>query len=167
MSPHHTRFLILEQGIGSALFNLALNAGIAWVMFRHLTAVPFWGQESIAGDTLGTCFFLPFFTALIVTPLVRRRIRRGRLAALGWTRESHRWLTWLPAGTLQRAAVLGAWSLVLVGPLTLLALALASVGELALAPFIAFKAVFAAALALLVTPVISIWALAVPAASPA
>jgi hypothetical protein len=163
MTPHHTRFLILEQGIGSALFNLALNAGIAWGMFRHLAVVPFWGRESIAGDTLGTCFFLPFFTALIVTPLVRMRIRSGRLAALGWTRESHPWLAWLPAGTLKRAAVLGAWSLVVIGPLTLLALLLASVGEMGLAPFIAFKAVFAAALALLVTPVISLWALAAPA----
>jgi len=38
-----------------------------------------------------------------------------------------------------------------------------SVSQLAFGPFVAFKAVFAALLALLVTPVISIWALAEPA----
>jgi len=163
MSPHHTRFLILEQGAGSAIFNLLLNAGIAWLMFRQHDSVPFWGRESIAGDTLGTCFFLPLFTALIVTPLVRRRIRAGTIEPLHWTRASHAWLGWLPAGTFKRGAVLGLACLAVVGPLTLLLLARASVDALALVPFITFKALFAALLALVVTPVISIWALAVPA----
>jgi hypothetical protein len=162
MTPHHTRFLILEQGIGSALFNLLLNAAIAWALFRHLEVVPLWGQESIAGDTLGTCFFLPFFTALIVTPMVRRRIRRGALPELAWNRTSHPWLGWLPPGTLKRAAVLGGWTLIALGPLTLAILMIAAVNELRLAPFIAFKAGFAALLALLVTPVISLWALVLP-----
>lgn len=163
MGPHHRRFLILEQGIGSALFNLVLNGVIAWALFRHLAVVPLWGRESIAGDTLGTCFFLPFFTALIVTPLVRRRVRSGGIDGLGWTRESHPRLGWLPAGTLRRALALGGLSLAVVGPLTLLGLHGLSVGELAFARFLAFKAVFAAVLALLVTPVISLWALAEPA----
>lgn len=163
MNPHHRRFLVLEQGIGSAVFNLLLNGVIAWALFRHLATVPLWGAESIAGDTLGTCFFLPFFTALIVTPLVRRRVRRGRIDALGWTRESHGLLGWLPAGTFRRALVLGAATLAVVGPSTLLALQVLAVDRLDFASFVAFKAAFAGVLALLVTPVISLWALAEPA----
>ena len=50
-----------------------------------------------------------------------------------------------------------------VGPLTMLALHGLSVGELAFGRFVAFKAAFAGLLALVVTPVISIWALAEPA----
>ncbi|MBX3025096.1 hypothetical protein KF840_09320 [bacterium] len=163
VEPHHRRFLILEQGIGSAVFNLLLNAVIAWALFHHLEAVPLWGQESIAGDTLGTCFFLPFFTALTVTPLVRRRIAKGGLAALDWTRESHALLTWLPAGTFRRALAIGALSLLVVGPLAVLSLHGLAVAALAFPSFVAFKAVFAALLGMLVTPVISIWALAEPA----
>jgi len=159
MTKHHARFLLLEQGLGSAVFNLLLNAGIAWVMFRHLAVVPMWGQESIGGDTLGTCFFLPFCTGLIVTALVQRRIRAGKLAPLEWTRTSHPWLNWLPPGTTKRSALLGLGTLLVVGPLSILALWSASVSELPLHHFVAFKALFAAALALLVTPIISLWAL--------
>jgi hypothetical protein len=159
MTRHHTRLLLLEQGLGSAVFNLLLNAGIAYVMFRHLAVVPMWGQESIGGDTLGTCFFLPFFTGLIVTALVQRRIRAGTLEPLDWSRTSHPWLNWLPPGTVKRAAVLGLGTLLVVGPLSVLALWWASIGMLPLPHFILFKALFAAGLALLVTPIISVWAL--------
>lgn len=163
MSPGHMRFLLLEQGIGSALFNFALNGAIAWLLFRSLERVPMWGQQGIAGDTIATCFFLPFFTALIVTPLVRRRVRGGGLAALAWTRETHRPLGWLPSGTAKRGLVLGAACALLLGPLSVWALGRFGVAELAFWPFVGFKASFAAALALLVTPVIALWAITAPA----
>jgi hypothetical protein len=162
VESHHRRFLILEQGIGSAIFNILLNAAIAWVMFRRYELVPLWGQESIAGDTLGTCFFLPFFTALIVTPLVRRRIAKGRIEPLAWTRESHPFLNWLPAGTFRRALMLGFLTLALAGPVVMAALYGLEIAALPFGTFIAFKALFAGVLALVVTPVISIWALAEP-----
>jgi hypothetical protein len=162
VGPRHRRFLLVEQGVGSALFNIVLNTGIAWALFRHLDVVPLWGRESIGGDTLATCFFLPFFTALIVTPLVRRRVRRGGIDALPWTRASHPVLAWLPAGTLHRALALGGACLAAVGPLAVLALHGLSIGPLDVGPFIALKAGFAGLLALLVTPVISLWALAEP-----
>ena len=80
------------------MFNFLLNGAIAWLLFRSLERVPLWGQQSIAGDTIGTCFFLPFFTALIVTPLVRRRVRAGSVAPLGVDARDHPPLGWLPAG---------------------------------------------------------------------
>jgi len=159
MSPEHRRFLVLEQGVGSAVFNFVLNGVIAWLLFRSLERVPLWGQQSIAGDTIGTCFFLPFFTALIVTPLVRRRIRAGSVAPLGWTRETHPSLGWLPSGTTKRALVLGVICVLAVAPLSVWALGRLGVDELGFWHFVGFKATFAAALALLVTPVISIWAM--------
>jgi len=159
MSRQHLRFLLLEQGVGAAVFNFFLNGAIAWLLFRQLTHVPLWGQQSIAGDTLGTCFFLPFFTTLIVTPLVRRRMRGDELATLGWTRETHPPLGWLPRGTARRGIVLGLLCVLVVGTVSVWALS-RHVVELAFWPFIGFKATFAAGLALLVTPVISLWAMA-------
>src|SRR5262250_3302173 len=159
MSRHHLRFLLLEQGVGSAVFNFLLNGAIAWLLFRSLERVPLWGQQSIAGDTIGTCFFLPFFTALIVTPLVRRRVQAGSIAALEWSRETHPILGWLPEGTGKRAVVLGAICALVVGPLSVWALSRLDVAELRFWPFIGFKAAFAAVLALVVTPVISVWAM--------
>jgi hypothetical protein len=156
----HRQFLVAEQCIGAALFNLALNAAIAWGMYRHLEVVPLWGQESIAGDTIGTCFFLPFFTALIVTRLAAGRVRDGKLPAVERSRESYPGLGRLPTGTLGRAVALGLSCAVVFGPAALLTLWALEVGSLPFWPFVSFKAAFAAVLAALVTPAIALAAIA-------
>jgi hypothetical protein len=160
MSPSHRRYLLLEQGIGAALFNFVLNGAIAWLMFRTLEEVPLWGRQSIAGDTIGTSLLLPLITCLVVTPLARRQVEAGRLAPLSWTRVSHAALGWLPRATLGRAVVLGLVCMAVLAPPTLLVLGLLHVTHLGTWQFIAFKASFAAGEALLVTPVIARWAIA-------
>lgn len=160
MLPAHRRYLVAEQCIGSALFNFLINAAIAWGLFRHLETVPLWGQESIAGDTFGTCFFLPFFTGLIVTRLARGRIQAGKLPALGRTRQSYPTLARLPDGTLRRSALLGLLCVLLFAPPAILVLHALDVQSLPFWPFVTLKASFAAALAALVTPTIALAALA-------
>jgi hypothetical protein len=160
LAAEHRRFLLVEQGIGAAVFNLLLNGAIAWLMVRSLRTVPTWGTElSIVGDTIGTAFLLPFFTCLTVTRLARGRVERGRLPALAWRRSSHAVLGRLPSGTLPRALMLGLACAVALGPVAVWTLALLEVREMGAWPFVVFKAAFAAALAALVTPVIALGAL--------
>jgi len=160
MSSPQLRYLLVEQGVGSAVFNFVLNAAIAWGLFRHLSVVPLWGQQSIAGDTIGTTIMLPLLTCLIVTRVARGHLRRERVAALGWSRRSHPWLRALPAGTWWRAVVLALITSALVAAPTLWALAALGIADLGLWPFVAFKASFAAALAAVVTPLVALWAIA-------
>ena len=82
MSPAQRRYLVVEQGVGAAVFNFVLNAVIAWLMFRRQDVVPLWGQQSIAGDTIGTSLLLPLITCLVVTRLARGHVslRRRRRA---------------------------------------------------------------------------------------
>ncbi len=166
MTRAHRRYLLLEQGLGAAVFNFVLNAGIAWLMFRGQEEVPFWGQQSIAGDTIGTSLILPLLTCLCVTPMARRRVVGGRLAPLGWTPRSHPFLGWLPRATLRRGLALGAAGVVLLAPVTLLALHAFDVDAMSLGAFVVFKAAFAAAAALVVTPLIALWAIAEAPAQP-
>jgi hypothetical protein len=160
MSPAQRRYLLVEQGIGAAVFNFVLNAAIAWLMFRGQDRVPLWGQQSIAADTIGTCLILPLMTTLIVTPLAHGRLRTGRLVPLGWSRTSHRFLGWLPEKTFARALVLGLVFMAAISPLVLLVLARLHVADLGLTEFVLFKAGFAAAAAAVVTPLVSLWAIA-------
>jgi hypothetical protein len=122
VESHHRRFLLLEQGIGSAIFNVLLNGAIAWALFRHLDVIPLWGQESIVGDTLGTTFFLPFFTTLIVTPLVRRRVKRGSDLPAQVDARLALGARLATAGNLPARLTLGFVTLIVVGPLAVLAL---------------------------------------------
>ncbi|TMA62975.1 MAG: hypothetical protein E6J68_12805 [Deltaproteobacteria bacterium] len=153
MPPAVRRYLLLEQGVGAAVFNFVLNAAIAGAMFRSVDVVPLWGQQSIMGDTIGTCFLLPLLTCLIATRLVRGHLRAGKVASLGWTRASHPVLGWLPQTTARRG-------IALLAPLAFVALGLLGVAGLPFWRFVLFKAAFAALAAALVTPLVALWAIA-------
>lgn len=157
MSPVHKRFLLLEEGLGSVVVNLLLNGLIAFLMFRGAARVPLWGQQSIAGDTVGTTFFLPLFTCLIVTPLARKQIKAGRFAPIPGAPLG---LQWMPASTFWRGAVLGVITALMVAPAALATLMVLGVHEQSFWGFVAFKAMFAAALGAPVTPLIALWAIA-------
>jgi hypothetical protein len=158
MSPRQRRYLLLDQGIGAGIVNLLLNAAIAWLLFRGMEAVPMWGQQSIAGDTIGTAFVLPFLSTLIASAVVRSQVRAGYVSAVALSASSA--LQRLPRGLAKRGAVLGLIGVVLTGIPTALALDATGTAEMGFSEFIIFKAVFAALLGALVTPVIARAALA-------
>jgi len=157
VSPEQRRYLVLEQGIGAGVFNVALNAGIAWAMFRGLETVPLWGQQSIAGDTIGTAFMLPFLTTLIASRVVRGHVRRGRVAAMSWADGAARFV---PRRLSRRGALLGIVCLVAVALPAAAALGALGVDRMSFGAFITFKALFAGVLATAVTPLVARAALA-------
>ena len=174
MSPTHGRYLLLEQGVGAGVVNFGINAAIAWSMFRGAESVPLWGQQSIMGDTIGTCVMLPLLTSLIVTKVARGQMRAGRMPPLGWSRATHPVLRWLPRRTVVRGLVLGALCAVAFAPLAYLYLRAQEVDGMGFGRFVIWKATFAAVLGALVTPVIALWAIGEapeamppPAAAPA
>jgi len=163
MATTHRRYLLLDQGIGAGIVNLLLNAAIAWLLFRGMEVVPLWGQQSIAGDTIGTAFVLPFLSTLIASAVVRSQVRAGYVSAVALSASSA--LRRLPQSLPGRGAVLGLVGVVLTGLPMAVALDVAGVAEMAFREFIVFKAVFAAVLGALVTPLIARAALADATAS--
>src|SRR5262245_58855388 len=144
LAAPHRRLLVVDNGIISAVFNFLLNGAIAWALFRTVTHVPLWGQQSIAGDTLITAFLLPFLTCLIVSRLVAKQVTAGHLPPLrGADLPLARGSRWSP---LARATLLGVAGVALAFPLVA-ALHASGFGGFDLWPFIGFKATFAALLA--------------------
>ena len=157
LSPEHRSFLIVHQGVVPTLFNLVLNGVIAWLLFRSAASVPLWGESGMGIDLLATAFLLPFLTCVIVSRLIGRQVRSGKLTPLpieqipraGWSHRS----------VLARGAVLGAGGLLLgAGPLVV-ALTLGEARPFEVGAFIGFKAVWAALLAAVATPLVGWWAL--------
>ena len=155
----HRSYLLLEQGIGSVVINLVLNAGIAWLLFRGLAVVPLWGDQSIAGDTIATTLILPFLTCLIVTRLAHGEVRKGRFDAPAWRRGSHAVLGRLPGKTLARAVVIAVASVIIFVPPALAAFSILGITELPFRTFLIFKSIYAGILGGLVAPVIALSAL--------
>ena len=76
LTADHRR-LVLGQALGGAVINFFLNGGIAWLTFPPVDALPLWARGNcVAGDTIGTSFFLPLITCIILT-LVTRKVLRG------------------------------------------------------------------------------------------
>jgi hypothetical protein len=153
-------FIVNEQTIVPAVFNLALNAGLGWVVFKKFESVPLWGDPSIAGDIVGTLFFLPFLTCLIVTPLVKRAARAGKVEWLSIAPGEHPVLRLFPRSVWLRALLVGLASVVLFGVPLLGLLALLGVEGWSVSTMVSAKGIYAALIAALVTPYLALYALA-------
>jgi hypothetical protein len=158
LSERHRRFLLIEQGAVPTVFNFALNGAIAWALFRSAAAVPLWGESSVGVDLLATAFLLPFLTCLIVSAIVARHVRDGKVPPLPEAQLPH--TGWFERSSLQRGLALGAAGVVFGAMPLVWVLHLAEAQPLAVSAFVTFKAVWAALLALVVTPVVGWWALA-------
>jgi hypothetical protein len=158
LSDRHRRFLLIEQGAIPTIFNLVLNGGIAWALFRSTATVPLWGRSSIGVDLLATAFLLPFLTCIIVSALVGRDVRSGKVPPLPFGQLPHS--RWFQRSSSLRGLLLGAAGVLFGAAPIVWALSLGQAQPFSVPSFVAFKAVWAAMLALMVTPVVGWWALA-------
>jgi hypothetical protein len=75
------RFYILGQnGVGAALFNALLNAGIGWGITAGLAEFPVWKAPGVAFDFVLTAFGITFGTCLVLPLSVTRDAARGRIS---------------------------------------------------------------------------------------
>jgi len=158
LTAEQRRFLWLHEALVPFAINVVLNGAIGWAMFRGASEVPLWGASSVGGDTLGTSFFLPLITCLIVTPLVRAQVKQGHTPPFegvlaGWLRPLQR-----PLAT--RAIALGLACIPLAGGAAIALLTALDVETLTFGSFLAWKSLYSGVLAIFVTPVIALLALA-------
>ena|SRR5215468_1898316 len=158
LSDRHRRFLLIEQGAIPTVFNLLLNGFIAWALFRSSTAVPLWGDSSVGVDLLATAFLLPFLTCVIVSSLVTRHVRSGKVPPLALDQLPHS--QWFQRSSSMRGLFLGGAGVLFGAAPIVWALSLGQAQPFPVPSFVLFKAVWAALLALMVTPLVGWWALA-------
>jgi hypothetical protein len=157
VSGPHARYLWFQAIVG-AVINFVLNGAIGWVLFVNKPPQPLWARgPSIASDTLGTSFFLPFITCLILTSVVRRDVAKGRVPALdvGQSPLAER----APKNRVSRGALIGVICLLTLGPVVVLGLGAAGFERMTAWQFIVFKASYSLVLAAIVSPVIALVAL--------
>jgi hypothetical protein len=161
LDPQHRRWILINALLITAFVNLAINGLIAWFSIRSQHAVPIWGlpgpgKTNVMTDSLGTLFFLPFFTCATCTTAVWAQVRGGRLPRLEALAVPRR----LAHGRLRRGAVLGAITAALLSPIVIAVLAVAQLGSMSPTEFVVYKMVLGVALGAAVTPVIAVLALA-------
>jgi hypothetical protein len=107
---------------------------------------------------IATGFLLPFLTCVIASALISRRVRSGKMPPLTADELPHS--RWYARPSWVRGMLLGLGGLLFGSAPVVVALTLTETQAFPAYEFVGFKAVWAALLALLVTPIVGWWALA-------
>jgi hypothetical protein len=151
----HLRHEVLVGGISNTIF----NGLIAWLLLKSGPALAWGGEHSFVVDVIATALLLPLIVALIVIPLQRGKLNKGKLQAIslgpGSTMQSI--ANRFPAATFKSALLFGLIGMCVIAPLTLLGFYLIGIEEIAPTTYAIFKGVWAGVMAgLLVIPMVLI-----------
>jgi hypothetical protein len=165
LRSEHRRWLVANAIIVPILANAVLNGAIAWVTSLGertvpLLSIPLIQKPSTLTDTLGTLVVLPFVTTLLVTTSVRREQQLGLLAPLRLESRLLQRLVHAPTNLLRRAGRFALICLVLLGPLSIIALVESDFGGITQSSFVFYKVIFGVCLGIVVTPLIALAAMA-------
>lgn len=161
----HLKHEVLVGGISNTIF----NGLIAWLLLKSGPALAWGGEHSFVVDVIATALLLPFIVALIVIPLQRSKLNKGKLQPidLGHTSFVQRIADRLPAGTFKSALLFGLFGMCVIAPLTLLGFYLAGVEQVSPLNYSIFKGIWAGLMAaVLVIPMVLL-ALRAPASAAA
>jgi hypothetical protein len=159
----HLQHEVLVGGLSNTVF----NGLIAWLLLRGGPGMAWGGEHSFVVDVAATALLLPFIVALIVIPLQRGKLNKGKLQPinLGPASAVQSLADRFPAGTFKSALCFGLVGLLVIAPLTLLGIYLAGIDAFTANAYALFKGVWAGLMAaVLVIPMVLV-ALREPAAA--
>ena len=137
---------ITTNGLTNAFF----NGVICWYLIKAKADLTWWGDHSFAGDILATALILPWIVAMIVIPLQRRKVRKGKIQPWHCDSSSSAALQLLnrfPQSLWLNGIYFGLLGLLVVAPLTLLLLWIVGASLFTPMEYAIFKGVWAGCLA--------------------
>ncbi|MGD1873016.1 MAG: hypothetical protein ACFB02_08170 [Mastigocoleus sp.] len=159
MSNQHRRFLLIGQSGVQGVLNFLENGLIVWFIHGSSNTIAIWNETGgIVLDLLLTGLFLPFLICVIVSPIIAAQVRSGKVPPLSPEQFLHSY--WFRRSSWMRGLLLGTAGVIFGALPVVSALILAQAQSFPMVSYMIFKAVWAAALASLVAPIIGWWALA-------
>ena len=146
-----------HEALVSGLSNTVFNGVIAWLLLRNGPALAWDGQHSFAVDVTATAFILPLIVALIVIPLQRGKLHKGKLQSINLGPESllQSVADRFPTSTFKGAMLFGLIGMCLIAPLTLAGFFLLGIETVPPLHYAIFKGLWAGAIAaVLVLPMV-------------
>lgn len=149
----HIRHEVLVGGISNTIF----NGLIAWLLLKSGPALAWGGDHSFVVDVVATAFLLPLIVALIVIPLQRSKLNKGKLQPieLGPSSVMQSVANRLPASTFKSALLFGLFGMCVIAPLTLVGFYVAGIEQVSPLNYAVFKGIWAGLMAaVLVVPMV-------------
>ncbi len=149
------RKILATEIVVSAVINGAFGLLFGWLLGKGMQSIPFSGTGGIVPDVLATTFLTGFVTTLIVTPILRGRIKK-------WEKEGGKpnvsqysgtgYMKRLPQNLWARALIIGLACMVVLSTLILSVLFMSKAAPLTPHDFIWVKALYGAVIGCLLTP---------------
>ncbi len=156
MSAQAKQHLKHEALVGG-LSNTVFNGLIAWWLLKGGSALTWSGSNSFVVDILATAFILPFIVALIVIPIHKRKLAKGKIETMDFGPRSQlqAWVNRLPASTLGCAFCFGIMGMCVAAPLPLAGFYLVGIEQITPLHYAIFKGLWAGGMAaVLVVPMV-------------
>ena len=140
-------------GVSNAFF----NGIIAWLLLRSSPPLTWSGEHSFAVDVIATALLLPLIVALIVIPLQRSKLRKGKLQSFALPAGSviQSIADRFPGSTGKSALLFGLTGMLVIAPLTLALFFALGIEQFAPLEYAIFKGLWAGLMAaILVVPMV-------------
>ena len=149
----HLRHEVLVGGVSNTFF----NGLIAWLLLKSGPALAWGGEHSFVVDIIATALLLPLIVALIVIPLQRGKLNKGKLQPINLGAGSfvQSLADRFPTSVFKSALLFGLLGMCVIAPLTLLGFYLVGVQEVSPLNYAIFKGLWAGLMAaVLVIPMV-------------
>ena len=153
------KYMLIGQAVIPFFINIVVNVVIGTLTFRGQETVQTWTwDKGAAADSIGTCFFLPFITCLIATPIVRSQSKNGTAPRLSASEIPH-WVKLMQGPLLLRSTKFGAVGLLIFAAPIYAAYTAFAPDVIETVLFISLKSISAGLYGILATPLIAFVAL--------
>ncbi|MGI9284826.1 MAG: hypothetical protein ACR2P1_05525 [Pseudomonadales bacterium] len=142
---------ILHEVKTNGVMNTVFNGGIAFLLLKGGENLTLRGD--IIVDLMATGAILLFIVSLILIPLNRSKVAKGKLTAHNWDTNKllHRWLQRFPKSLFARALIFALVGLLVIAPLTAGALFVVGATEFSPLAYSIFKGLWAGLMAAMMT----------------
>ncbi len=159
MFPNDYKTYLTKEVTTNGLSNAFFNGLACWYLIKDKGDMPFWGAHSFGVDILATAFILPWIVTLIIVPLQKIKVRKGKTAPWDNTQPASHMMYYLaqrlPSKLWLNAIVFGLIGMLLFAPTLLLLIFVLGIEVFTAFEYAIFKGVWAGVLAaLLTTPMI-------------
>jgi hypothetical protein len=157
--PVHRNFIIINQVIIATVFNFFINIGIAWFLYRQVDQIPLWGLGGIATDTISTAFILTLLSYYYIALSVRFTMKMKWLPDIADYPTVGIVSKMIKMPIIVQGIVFGILASVLIGLPVIAWFFLSRTQSMPYKSFLWYKAIFGAALSIIVSPPIGLLAI--------
>ena len=114
LTPNQKRF-VRAQVIGAAVVNALTAVPFAWLLV-HKQGEPLWGVQSLMSDIWATTFLTGWIMAMIMSAVIGKYVRSGKVEVTPWDWSKHPILRFLPRERGRRNLLIGFAAAIIFSP---------------------------------------------------